>query len=234
MKKLLSLAVMALSLGAFAAANDILISFSTPGPDTYKDGSTVLDGECYALVFSTNGAADVEIKANGSCTEGNEIVLVAPLAKGGKCPAVVFELPNDAKYAKGTFAVYLLDTRISKTDLAKVVNGFPKFVNGYAKATDPKAEEGQGGSLIASAGTKVTTLAAVESPRIRALKIEGATIKLTVAGMLEEGVEYHVVAGEAVNNVSTVIESTREDDTFSVSADKGSFFRIIGGRTIEK
>ena len=44
---------------------------------------------------------------------------VAPLAKGGKCPETVFEI--DADYAEtlkgGSFALYLLDTRVSKIEL---------------------------------------------------------------------------------------------------------------------
>ena len=43
---------------AFAATAelDTLITFSTKGPDTYLDGKTVMDGECYALVWTKNGA----------------------------------------------------------------------------------------------------------------------------------------------------------------------------------
>ena len=49
--------VLAGALGAFAGVDNVAITFSTPGPDTYKDGRQVLDGECYALVWTPTGAA---------------------------------------------------------------------------------------------------------------------------------------------------------------------------------
>ena len=48
---MLALAAVLLCAGAFAAQNDALVSFSTPGPDKYADGTTVLDGEYYAIVL---------------------------------------------------------------------------------------------------------------------------------------------------------------------------------------
>ena len=53
---------------AFAdGADDTLITFSTNGaePDRYADGQIVLDGECYALVWSKDGVFD-GLKADGS------------------------------------------------------------------------------------------------------------------------------------------------------------------------
>lgn len=35
----------------FGDASNLLVTFSTPGPDRYADGSTVRDGERYALVY---------------------------------------------------------------------------------------------------------------------------------------------------------------------------------------
>ena len=83
--------VAALCGAAFAAQNDALVSFSTKGPDAYADGTTVLDGECYALVWLQNGASGLTVAADGTAT-GGEIVLAAPIAKGGRYPSVVFEV----------------------------------------------------------------------------------------------------------------------------------------------
>lgn len=229
MKKVLALAVAALSLGAFAAANDILISFSTPGTDTYKDGSTVLDSECYALVYTKAGSPAVTIAADGTCSTGSEIVLVAPLAKGGKCPAIVFEVPAEKKYEGGAFAVYLLDTRVTATTLATVVNGFPQVVNSYAAATASEAQEGQGGSLVASGATQVETLVQIDAPVITAMKVEGATIKITVSGM-NPAATYKVVSGTTIDGVSTELDAKAEGDTFTIDAKDGKFFKVIGGR----
>ena len=50
MKKTMMMGVvLAGALSAFAGLDNVAITFSTPGPDKYRDGRTVLDGECYAL-----------------------------------------------------------------------------------------------------------------------------------------------------------------------------------------
>ena len=113
-KKTISMvAALAFAGAALAAANDALIAFSTPGVDTYADGTPVLDGECYALVHLDAGEAGFSLAADGTAT-GGEIVLAAPVAKGGRCPKVMFEVDAkdvETKYKGGSWRVYLLDTR---------------------------------------------------------------------------------------------------------------------------
>ena len=47
MKQMLAgLMAVGLAFAGAAAMDDALLIFSTPGPDKYADGSTVLDGEC--------------------------------------------------------------------------------------------------------------------------------------------------------------------------------------------
>ena len=72
------------------SVGDARLSFSTKGPDRYADGSVVLDGECYALVWSKDGKFE-GFAANGECIdECDRIVLIAPIAKEGHCPPVLF------------------------------------------------------------------------------------------------------------------------------------------------
>ena len=55
---ILSTFFLAIACVAGAGTDDTLIAFSTKGPDRYADGTTVLDGECYALVWSIDGNFD--------------------------------------------------------------------------------------------------------------------------------------------------------------------------------
>lgn len=82
-----------LSGSIFAAGlDDSCVSFSTQGPDRYADGSVVLDGECYALVWSADGEFN-GFSADGSCVDGEDrVVLLAPVARGGRCPPVLFQI----------------------------------------------------------------------------------------------------------------------------------------------
>ena len=87
---------------AFAAANEKLVMFSTKGTDTYADGSTVLDKECYALVWDTD-SEPFSVAVDGTTT-GGDIVLYAPFAIDGHCPKVLFEVDSAlvaSKYTTG-------------------------------------------------------------------------------------------------------------------------------------
>ena len=149
MKKLLTGLVLAGALGAFAGVDNVAILFSSKGPDAYADGEPVRDGEIYALVWTPDGAKFGGIDADGKAVPPSVVALKAPVAKGGKCPKVLFEIDEEdvkANYPGGTWGVYLLDTRKFKSDADGVIvkdaqgkpivescglNGNP--VNGYGE-----------------------------------------------------------------------------------------------------
>ena len=198
MKKLMTMiGAVGLAFAATAAIDDALLAFSTVGPDKYADGTTVLDGECYALVRTLPGATFGGIAADGTAVaETDEIVLLAPLAKDGRCPKVLFQIPSDK--TEGTFRVYLLDTRVQAEDgtvkPAGAANGKPKLVNGYGLATEATkvAKATTGGAMTAAekeaaGGEAVVAGAAipknVQQPKITSIKIEGDYVKLTVQNL---------------------------------------------------
>ena len=202
MKKIVSMiGVAGLAFAATAGVNDALLSFSTVGPDKYSDGTTVQDGECYALVWTKNGATFGGIAADGTAvSETDQIVLVAPVAKDGRCPNVLFQVDEDkAKaLADGTYGVYLLDTRVAvdgttETKPAGLKNGKLSLVNGYGLATKAakvgKAESGiataeeketDGGQVVAAGAAAPKNL---PQPKITSIKIEGDYVKLTVQNL---------------------------------------------------
>lgn len=177
MKKLLT-ALFAIGCAtAFAGIGDLLISFSTPGPDKYADGSTVLDGECYALVWTA---------ADGT----QETVLTAPFAKDGKCPLVIFEIDeNDvANYKDGAWGVYLLDTRDFANDEAGKTlagvndDGSAKLVNAQAAVGDAFTAAGVTSAKSGEAvGAGAYDLSGIENPVITGIEVVGAKIVVTVA-----------------------------------------------------
>ena len=86
MKQLMLAGLVLITGLAFAdGADDTLITFSTNGaePDCYADGQPVMDGECYALVWSKDGVFE-GLKADGSAIDPEDrILLVAPMARNG-------------------------------------------------------------------------------------------------------------------------------------------------------
>lgn len=202
MKKLLALgSVLVLATAAFAGMNDALLTFSTKGPDKYADGQTVLDGECYALVWTKAGATFGGIAADGAAVlPTDKVVLVAPVAKNGRCPTVLFQVDSkiiaDEKLEGGSWGVYLLDTRVSKDGVVSVKgapNGKLALVNGFGEVAKAKTVGAVGTTTLEQMETKVdgsqvaATGAAlpkdVKQPRIKAIKIEGQYVKLTVENL---------------------------------------------------
>ena len=111
------------------------------GPDCYADGSSVLDGEIYALVVTKPGKTFTGFVNRGStleivCADQENSVFVQMFGKaqGGKC---VLETIDTARlqrdYEGWTLAVYLLDTRKpGMSDLSDRNNGgLPTFVQAY-------------------------------------------------------------------------------------------------------
>ena len=201
MKKLMTMiGAVSLVFAASAAIDDALLSFSTVGPDKYADGTTVLDGECYALVWTKNGATFGGIAADGTAvSETDKVMLVAPVAKGGRCPNVLFQV-DSAKATvleDRTYGVYLLDTRVAAADgttkPAGTKNGKLSLVNGYGLATEAtKLGNAMGGAKTAAeketAGGQMVAAGPaapknVPQPKITSIKIEGEYVCLTVQNL---------------------------------------------------
>lgn len=201
MKKLMTMIGAAgLAFAATAAIDDALLAFSTVGPDKYADGTTVLDGECYALVWTKNGATFGGIAADGTAVaETDKIVLLAPVAKDGRCPNVLFQIDSAKadELADGTYGVYLLDTRVvsnGTTKPAGIKNGKLSLVNGYGLATKAtkagkataggvttaEEKDSEGGQVVAAGAAAPKDL---PQPKITSIKIEGDYVKLTVQNL---------------------------------------------------
>ena len=122
---------MMLSCIAFADMDDSLISFSISAVDCYADGTPVMVGECYALVWSPKGKAFSGFNADGTAVSTDDrVVMAAPLANGADRP-VQFQIPK-AEYAElegGEWALCLVDTRKADGTPAGVVDNVPLRVN---------------------------------------------------------------------------------------------------------
>ena len=196
MKKTIAAICAFASAVAVAGMNDLLISFSTPGPDKYADGTDVQVGECYSLVGT---------KADGS----QDIVLNYQTKLAGKCSSVVYMVDEvtAAKYTK--WDIYLTDPR----DFAKDGKpaglddkGQPKVKNVQAPVA---ASVASSGSQFASATVKegvaagAYDLAAAEvpQPEVKGIKIVGANVVVTVANT-RPFVGYTLVSGKDTTNFS--------------------------------
>lgn len=251
MKRLMTmLGVAGMAVASFAAVDDTLISFSTPGPDKYADGTDVLPGECYALVWSADGEFD-GIKADGTTVDpADKVVLLAGVAKQGAngtyCPPLLYQVDADLAKSldKGVYAVYLLDTRVTAADGSVAVggvdeNGRLKAVNSYGSVSGDTTAAAGAASITkarttAIGGAAVATLVEVEAPVITAIKPNGTKITISASG-LSPVVDYKVVTGAKPGEVAKELDAKADangDFTFEKPAD-GSFFKVIGVRKFE-
>lgn len=206
MKKTIAIFCAVMSTAVFAAGGDLLISFSTPGPDKYADGTQVLDGEYYSLVY-TKADGSQEVVLNFGGVVGDQVFG----AKDGKCQQTVYwlEAADAAKYTGGSWGVYLLDTRVFATDadgkptvgLAGLdENGQPK-VNVKALVAEPITSTGSFAKAGASAGISADAfdLSSVPQPRVTGIQVVGANVYVTVADT-KPFLAYALQSGSDVKN----------------------------------
>ena len=246
----IALILLFLPVCLFAAANDVVLTFSTPGPDTYADGTTVLDGESYALVWTKVGVTFGGIATDGKLLSANDkIVLVAGVAEGGKCPTTVFEIEaaDFAAYEGGSFALYLLDTRVKDAEGNVSVAGAnalattaPESVNAIGLASTSTSSSTSSSSLIPqtsslTAGSAIALATVgvhskIDVPTITALKVEGETVSITVKDTSPTA-DYFVVPGTTPGSFATALDAKQENGIFTFPKPKdATFFQVIGVR----
>ena len=205
----------------FAAANDVVLTFSTPGPDTYADGKLL--------------SAD------------DRLVLVAGVAEGGRCPTTVFEMEavDYAAYEGGSFSLYLLDTRVkdaegnvSAAGANTLALNAPETVNAIGLASSESSSSMSGSSLSLAPASAVAlgtvgVLSKIDAPTITAIKIDGDVVSITVKDT-SSAADYFVVPGAAPGSFATALDAKRENDTFTFPRPKAAtFFKVIGVRKFQ-
>ncbi len=235
---LLAAAVMAASF-AFADANDLRVIFSTQGPDTYADGTPVVENEWYGLVWLADAdtvlAVDTQLNAVDATT--SEVVLAAPLAKDGKCPPVLFLLDSAKKKTSGIYRVYLLDTRDNSGNPAAKdpATGKPVRVNAVQATTAQAAATADTASISVSNKTIDSTVAAVETdtsnipdPTIESFDPSGDQVQIKVSGMVSS-VNYVIKKGADLKSITATeitLDSGDNGEDIFIDKDDAKFFSI--------
>ena len=240
----------------FAGIKDKVLRFSTPGIDRYADGSVVVDGECYALVWSPAGQTFAGFNADGTpASSSDRVVLAAPLAKGGKCRDALFQIPA-AEYDElegGEWSVCLVDTRTVYGVPAGAKDGRPLRVNRWGlvaggvkveDASEMSAGTAQGTArLLAAAGAapksgvRAAHLSAVpdslKPPRITSIDVGDGEVVLAVEDTVPY-LSYTIVSGAEPGNLRTDYFSETVDGETGAEIAIGTvktvnrrFFRVV-------
>jgi hypothetical protein len=235
MKNILCILTIVSSVALLAGSvEDSAIVFSTKGPDLYSDGTAVLDGESYALVWTKDGVFE-GFSADGKVIdEEDKLLLTAPIAKDGHCPRVMFQIPVKDAVNYGRYDVFLLDTRIvSSADDKKIVpRTDAKLVNGYgrvhAEITLSAFSNKSEGSVVANMNSAAPKDAM--QPRVKSMRIVGDQVILEVENIpgfmrVQSGRDT-----SAADSTGVALETPENSDTVTLVApktgDKG-FYRVI-------
>ena len=246
MKKLVLMAIAAVAVSATlpAGQDNLLMKFSTPGPDTYADGKTqVADGEFYALVWVKKDASFAGFFADGTVVDSTNSALICavPYAENGHCPETIVEIDRvlaDSYAGSGSFELHVLDTRDAEgKPKGKASDG----VNGSGEATKFNLTAGAVGEVqavsakTAALAAKASELpASIPQPKITSIKVENGIVTLKVQGT-SKLLRYGVNSGDAPNDLAPLPldVGVADGDDFgeieiAVPAEKGGRFFKIG------
>ena len=201
---------------ALAGVGNTLISFSTE-KDFYANGDEVLDGEWYALCWSNQAGGFAGLKSD--CTPVNDadkVFILASRAKDGRCPLTIFQIDENYAPADGQYYVYLLDTRVSATELAgKSANGGPAKVNSSAVSTNfsvssngrttAKIAKTEADGAEASTGFSIAAGTSVSAPaQIVGIDpdFSDTQVEIKVANM-HPSISYKVVYGQELGKLNS-------------------------------
>ena len=219
-KKILGIALIAVSaIFANAGQDDAMLLFRTTGPDRYADGTPVLEGEVYALVWSRNGHSFAGVTLDGQAVDAanNAIVVALPRGKWSKkvqgvhCPNTMYQLDGAIvdKYADGQFSLVLFDTRVSDGKGGFKVGGAGACVQGWGEVANSRviarksqltnAANGEGEiKAVATTSSTITDDAAVPQPVITGIQVQDDCVVLTVKGT-DARLLYNVASGDKPN-----------------------------------
>ena len=200
------------SAAAFAGMGNIVVSFSTIGPDKYADGTTVRDGEVYALVWTPSGSEFAGINADGTAAGDSQVVMKAAKAKDGRCPFIAFQIPEEdveATYKGGTWGVYMLDTRryptVKDAEGNEVIDatgeptvGDASIVNGYGVVKTFAGSANASGSAAVNAATVSTVPDLGQDLKVTNISFDGDNVVLEVTGSLS-CLRYGLKSGSDIN-----------------------------------
>lgn len=211
MKKLVSMVMGLVAAAAFAIPMPQvqLLTFSIQGTETYADGSALADGECYALVWSTDGVFE-GVNADGTAKgDGDEVIYIGQIVKGAD---VSFQIADGFK-SSGSFDIWILDTRVFENGVVKSIGktaGGKVTISKAGKATAAAVKVGGSQSAPTTLGgvpggavvSAPTAPANIPQLKFTSIKLDGDYVVMEAENTVP-GVNYTTVAGGKEAGITT-------------------------------
>lgn len=245
MKKtlLMMTAAFAATLAAAAVEKTSVMDVWTAGPDFYADGTPVLAGETYLLVYVKAGAEFAGIYTDGSLVDpdNNQAVLKLPATSDSRCGYKQVQYHTSQFPANGSWELVLLDTRKNDGTVGGLIaaQGTSSAVAAPSAMT-MNATLGGGAGLVAASDT-VSPPAAPDSPlpppTITGLSVDADSVTVSVDNVMD-GSLYQIVSTDDLKTGGwqVVVERVQSDNLLAdavvpLNADKSKsgarFFKVM-------
>ena len=230
MKKTLSLIsglLMAATMFGAEVKDQLTLAMSTPGPDTYADGSPVLAGETYLLVYVKQGAVFGGVQTDGSLVDplNNVIVTRGQAVEGAKCGYKAIQYPAATYPEGGSWVIVLLDTRKADGTLGGLVAAQgASAASGAASALGLGAVGGDAAAGLNAAGPAPSP-AGTPQPEIAAVQVGDGRVNLRIKNFSDTAL-YEVQSATSLNGGWQTVASRVQATTQSiVQGDAGAELR---------
>jgi len=203
MKKTLSLIsglLMAATMFGAEAQDQLTLAMSTPGPDTYADGTPVLAGETYLLVYVKQGAVFGGVCTDGSLVDpvNNVIATTARAVEGAKCGYKAIQYPAATYPEGGSWVIVVLDTRKADGAVGGLIAAQgASAANGAASALSLGAAGGAAASGLSAAGPAPSP-AGTPQPEIAAVQAGNGRVNLRIKNFSDKAL-YQVQSATSLN-----------------------------------
>lgn len=190
-----------LTAGVLAeAVTGLSIVMSTPGPDTYADGTAVLAGETYLLVYCNAGSDFAGVYNDGTLVEtlNNRIAFAWQTETPGQCSYIPVSYRETDYPAGGSWMIVLLDTR----DAQGRVGGLCVGVGAGAATSSSSVQSMNTMSSVSAEGSAVQASSAAYAHK--------DTPKAIITALKPEGDKVGLRFKNFADNVSYTVESTTD------------------------
>ena len=230
MKKTLSLIsglLVAATMFGAEVKDQLTLAMSTPGPDTYADGSPVLVGETYLLVYVKQGAVFGGVQTDGSLVDplNNVIVTSGQAVEGAKCGYKAIQYPAATYPEGGSWVIVVLDTRKADGTLGGLVAA--QGASAASGAVSALSLGAAGGTAAAglSAADPAPSPAGTPQPEIAAVQVGDGRVNLRIKNFSDTAL-YEVQSATSLNGGWQTVASRVQATTQSiVQGDAGAELR---------
>ena len=208
----------------------------TDGADRYADGTQVLDGERYALVYVAEGKTFGGFLTDGTLADAanNKLVTDKLFAKDGKLAYTPVVIPEGFLPEGGAIYLLTLDTRTPAGSVGELVNGWG-LVSVKAQETSKAGLSAQiAGLTAAQVSTSAALPADVTKPVITGIAVKGDKVLVTVEGTSSKAFYGLKGSGDLAAGAFELGKSAEQGGKKTITLEYpitsgAQFFQVVGG-----